>query len=547
MSTSCVLHPRLSNGEKSPLFFRLKEFFLGDRKLAENVYYKAINPAFRKAFPNVRFDHNGEPLLEDLITQCGIGYNKDSESMLDFLNSEYGTKSVPKTIQSVIELQNRAASFNINNPLNRRYSAQLTSSGQDISMGIVEATGNERDLGRQQKFNAELNNQLIKLLNGWGADVAALTELEEASNINGVMDLSAGINAATGLKEVIRISKRHRWSNISEKQNILSDEEQEILNNASRDSQGRLLAPNGKVSNLTEKQYAQVRTKAFKEWFGDWINDSANASKVVDENGEPLVVYHGSKSIFHTFRNKYETYKEEKYLETSEIKKEALDTFTDKEKNTLIPLINKFEDNPFIALSEFTKSEEELFNKYSKQLNILENSRKKVIQHYNIGDFFTTDKTYAETYGTNVYSVFLNIRNPKYSDKLHRIYTSDSRINSLQEEGYDSVIGNDVKGRDVESKGKEYLVFNPNQIKSATDNTGAFSTKDDNINNNQIDFFEDNTDVRKKPQIKDDIEKGKDYTIDKLIELFNKYSIDKEQQELAKKVFAVAKKLNFKV
>ena len=250
-------------------------------------------------------------------------------------------------------------------------------------------------------------------------------------------------------------------------------------------------APNGNPTNLTEKQWLQVRTKAFKDWFGDWENDPANASKVVDENGEPLVVYHGSKSIFHTFKNKYETHKEEKYLETSEIKKEVLDTFTDKEKNILIPLINKFEDNPFIALSEFTKSEEELFNKYSKQLNILENSRKKVIQHYNIGDFFTTDKTYAETYGTNIYSVFLNIRNPKYSDKLHRIYTSDSRINSLQEEGYDGDIGNDVKGRDIESKGKEYLVFNSNQIKSATDNIGAFSTKDDNIyNSDTIEEYE---------------------------------------------------------
>ena len=270
MSTSCVLHPRLSNGEKSPLFSRLKEFFLGDRKLAENVYYKAINPAFREAFPNVRFDHNGEPLLEDLITQCGIGYNKDSESMLDFLNSEYGTKPVPKTVQSVIELQNRAASFNINNPLNKRYSAQLTSSGQDVSMEIVEATGEERSLGRQQRFNAELNNQLVKLLNSWGADVAALTELEEASNINGVMDLSAGINAATGLKEVIRISKRHKWSNTPAKQSVLTEEEQRILKSAPRNSKGQLLAPNGKVSNLTEKQYAQVRTKAFKRWFGDW-------------------------------------------------------------------------------------------------------------------------------------------------------------------------------------------------------------------------------------------------------------------------------------
>ena len=304
MSISCVLHPRLSNGEKSPLFSRLKNF-LGDRKSAENVYYKAINPAFREAFPNVRFDHNGEPLLEDLITQCGIGYNKDSESMLDFLNSEYGTKPVPKTIQSVIELQNRAASFNINSSLNKRYSAQLTSSGQDVQMEIVEATGEERSLGKQQRFNAELNNQLIKLLNSWGADVAALTELEEASNVNGVMDLSAGINAATGLKEVIRISKRHKWSNTPAKQNILSEEEQRILKSAPRNSKGQLLAPNGKVSNLTEKQYAQVRTKAFKEWFGDWENNPANASKVVDENGEPLVVYHGSNNKFTTFSYDY--------------------------------------------------------------------------------------------------------------------------------------------------------------------------------------------------------------------------------------------------
>lgn len=29
-------------------------------------------------------------------------------------------------------------------------------------------------------------------------------------------------------------------------------------------------APNGKPTNLTEKQWAQVRTKAFKKWFGDW-------------------------------------------------------------------------------------------------------------------------------------------------------------------------------------------------------------------------------------------------------------------------------------
>ena len=56
------------------------------------------------------------------------------------------------------------------------------------------------------------------------------------------------------------------------------------------------LAPNGKQSNLNAEQYKLVRTPAFKKWFGDWENDPENASKVVDENGEPLVVYRGSKS-----------------------------------------------------------------------------------------------------------------------------------------------------------------------------------------------------------------------------------------------------------
>jgi hypothetical protein len=62
-----------------------------------------------------------------------------------------------------------------------------------------------------------------------------------------------------------------------------------------------LLAPNGQPSNLTLEQYALVRTPAFKAWFGDWENDAANASKVVDENGEPLVVYHGTNREFNVF------------------------------------------------------------------------------------------------------------------------------------------------------------------------------------------------------------------------------------------------------
>ena len=62
-----------------------------------------------------------------------------------------------------------------------------------------------------------------------------------------------------------------------------------------------LTAPNGEISKLNSYQWAVVRTKAFKEWFGDWENDPKNSSKVLDENGEPLVVYHGTTRAFSDF------------------------------------------------------------------------------------------------------------------------------------------------------------------------------------------------------------------------------------------------------
>ena len=67
-------------------------------------------------------------------------------------------------------------------------------------------------------------------------------------------------------------------------------------------AEGGLIAPNGKKSNLTPEQYKLVRTPQFKAWFGDWENEPENASKVVDENGEPLVVWHGGNQKIRVFK-----------------------------------------------------------------------------------------------------------------------------------------------------------------------------------------------------------------------------------------------------
>lgn len=94
------------------------------------------------------------------------------------------------------------------------------------------------------------------------------------------------------------------------RQEEYSKEMQDILAKAPRNSEGKLLVrPGGPVSNLTERQYAQVRTKAFKNWFGDWENDPENASKVVDRNGEPAIVYRaGEINKDGTLKTRYKAY-----------------------------------------------------------------------------------------------------------------------------------------------------------------------------------------------------------------------------------------------
>lgn len=47
-----------------------------------------------------------------------------------------------------------------------------------------------------------------------------------------------------------------------------------------------------------------INTSNFINWFGDW-KSGTNCSKVVDNNGYPLVVYHGTENDFNEFSSKF--------------------------------------------------------------------------------------------------------------------------------------------------------------------------------------------------------------------------------------------------
>ena len=68
-------------------------------------------------------------------------------------------------------------------------------------------------------------------------------------------------------------------------------EELSIIDTAKREGT-HMKAPNGKPTKLTEKQWAQVRTKAFKEWFGDWEKiariEKLRKAKAIEITGEEI-------------------------------------------------------------------------------------------------------------------------------------------------------------------------------------------------------------------------------------------------------------------
>ena len=188
-------------------------------------------------------------------------------------------------------------------------------------------------------------------------------------------------------------------------------------------------APNGNPTNLTEKQWLQVRTKNFINWFGDWINDPKNASKVVDENGEPLVVYHGDSDI-----------------DITNWKVKMRDTIT---------------------------------------------------------GYFTANKEKARLYADDgkIYEAFLNIRNPfdwykdiKKSQELlgpDWSYIDKYLAEDAIAEGYDGIF--------ISKHYNSYLtISSPNQIKSATDNTGEFSTTNDDIRYRRVDSEDTNSRVMRR-------------------------------------------------
>lgn len=233
-----------------------------------------------------------------------------------------------------------------------------------------------------------------------------------------------------------------------------------------------LLAPNGKVSNLPPEQYRLVRTPEFKKWFGDWEGDAKNSSKVIDENGEPLVVYHGTKSKrFYIFDNN-------KLGQDSNIlsyfgfhftrdKRMAEGLFMDPKKSTLYEC--------FLNIRKPIENKEEYFvrNAVADGVSAQMYREDAKIDMYaldNMPYFSISQSSFANTMALDSTSI-----NPKLKHKeIALLY-----LKKLKSEGYDGVFyQNQIEW--ASDHRVDFIAFEPNQIKLAdcTNSTFDSSTPD---------------------------------------------------------------------
>ncbi len=394
-------------------------------------------------------------LYQDLKTNPILKGERGVVDVFEFV-AELGNPVFRKRIQQIDELNKAKKSFwsRVLDAFKTLLGLHTSNTYYQRSMNALEKALDAFDIDTYMRYNG-IKNPLRKGYNEKEWDFRTLSDDKLKSKVNDYFD-----------------SKIYN-------EELLSLKKKAIANGTF------MKAPNGKNSNLTERQWLQVRTKAFKEWFGDWENNPSKASKVIDENGEPLVVYHGQVSTFREFH----PHSSSRYDRTQEngLKKKFYAT-----SNKDIASQFAVSDDAFLSIQVADLVNEDIPE--SEVASYLGISVEKVRRLLTSIDNNIDNK---------VYPIFLNIRKPlKIDAKKAAIYELGKDVITKINNSEGTIVTNALESLDPKTLEKlpyafkekvldnpyttNYIVSRPNQIKSATNNTGRFNTNNNEIYNYEL-------------------------------------------------------------
>jgi len=248
-------------------------------------------------------------------------------------------------------------------------------------------------------------------------------------------------------------------------------------------------------SNVNKKIKKITQSQQFVRWFGDWQNKPKTASKVVDGNGEPLVVYHQTGNDFTVF--------DTKHTGAGEFDSEMPTGIFMKPTNSNIGLSGNKQmalyaniRNPFIV-----NSRKELVDFYIKNIDGYSDAKNEVKR---------IDSEYKQKFQDEMkrenqeyQKLWVARKNGEISEEEYQKAVSRDALDDLLEEwhnkvneaskkaksliddyfrnsNYDGVIVNNDVGSFGRST-KTYIAFENTQVKSATNNIGTFDGKNPDI------------------------------------------------------------------
>ena len=267
------------------LWWELKEIMSNGRR--ENNDWKDIIitdkdvNSIRQAIPNKRgkFDRDKGGTHGKWLKERKADYGYENKSDKEFFEEVFG-------------LQLGKDTFNTWTARNAEVFKAMETTAKGIYPVVINVTNPIVEEGQNTYYEEQRGLFSQADRNGNDAILSRSADNEFNSDVAVVINANNKNVHWLGTKSDIEQFRQWKAKNVKQPKFDINERELEDIKKKAIADGTFMKAPNGNPTNLNERQWLQVRTKAFKEWFGDWENDPENASKVVDENGEPLVVYH---------------------------------------------------------------------------------------------------------------------------------------------------------------------------------------------------------------------------------------------------------------
>ena len=203
----------------------------------------------------------------------------------------------------------------------------------------------------------------------------------------------------------------------------------------------------------------QTDTPAFKRWF--------SGSKVVNADGSPKVMYHGTNAddeftVFNTYGSRFGLFGTGSY----------------------------FTDNPDVAQSYTRKGRGHNPRVYQVYLSI--KNPLDMDASYDPGIWLTDDEEYNAYFDgaeTNE-DAFRALEQYCQDEMMYAWEANEYIIDTIEGAGFDGIthIGGGRVNKNDPTRHRVYIAFEPNQIKSATDNVGTFDPRDPDIRYSERDL-----------------------------------------------------------